>query len=252
MREMSKWKMLPVVLAAAITVPAIAQGNNDDQKVQQEIQKQLSKDRYKGVTAQVQNGDVRLSGMVDKLYDKLQLEHKVSRMKGVDGVHDHIQVAGDVSDEQLRQQLAEKLRYDRVGYGAVWNAINLGVQNGVVTLSGTVRNPVDKDSAMALVENTKGVKGINDELDVAPASPFDDDIRLRVARAIYGYGPLQRYAMDPQAPIRIAVENGHVALYGVVDNQMDRQLAEMRAKQVPDVFSVEDHLVVANQQNARK
>ena len=250
---MSKWKMLPVVLAAAISVPVVAQSaNNDDQKIQQDIQKQLSKDKYKNVNAQVQNGDVRLSGTVDKLYDKMQLEHKVSRVKGVDGVHDHIQVNGDISDEQLREQLANKLRYDRVGYGAVWNAINLQVQSGVVTLSGLVHNPVDKDSAMAVVENTKGVKGINDDLEVAPNSPFDDDIRLRVAQAIYGYGPLQRYAIDPQAPIRIAVENGHVALYGVVANQMDRQLAEMRAKQVPNVFSVEDHLVVANAETARK
>lgn len=249
---MNKWKMLPVVLAAVLSVPSVAQGNEQDQKIQQEVQKQLSKDRYKGVTVQVQNGDVRLTGTVEKLYDKMQLEHKISRIKGVDGVHDHVQVAGDVSDEQLRQQLADKLRYDRVGYGAVWNAINLGVENGIVTLSGTVRNPVDKDSAIAIVENTKGVKGINDELDVAPASPFDDDIRLRVAQAIYGYGPLQRYAIDPQAPIRIAVENGHVALYGLVANQMDRQLAVMRAKQVPNVFSVEDHLMVANQENQRK
>ncbi|GAC1655802.1 MAG: hypothetical protein NVS9B15_16710 [Acidobacteriaceae bacterium] len=230
-------------------LPAIAQqsGSVDDQKIEQEIQKQLSKNQYKNVTADVHGGDVRLSGTVDKLYDRMQLDRKISRMKNVDGVHDHIQVAGDVSDQQLQEQLSNKLRYDRVGYGNVWNAINLGVQNGVVTLSGTVRDPVDKDSAVALVENTKGVKGLNDELDVAPASPFDDDIRLRVAQAIYGYGPLQRYSMDPQAPIRIAVQNGHVALYGVVANKMDKQLAEMRAKQVPNVFSVEDHLVVASE-----
>ena len=57
---MNKWKMLPVVLAAVLSVPAVAQGN-DDQKIQQDIQKQLSKDRYKGVTAQVRDAALALA-----------------------------------------------------------------------------------------------------------------------------------------------------------------------------------------------
>ena len=252
----SKRKLLSVLMSIALVLPVVAQqaDSANDSKIQQEIEKQIKKggDRLKNVTATVHNGDVALNGAVDRLYDKLNLERKVARIKGVDGVHDHIQVASTVSDDELRKTLADRLRYDRAGYGLVWNAINLNVQNGVVTLGGLVHQPIDKDSALAVVENTPGVKAINDELEVAPVSPFDDDIRLRVARAIYGYGPLQRYAMDPQRPIRIAVENGHVALYGVVDNQMDSQLAETRAKQVPNVFSVENHLVVASEGNKKK
>jgi hyperosmotically inducible protein len=243
-----------VILGVALAIPLAAQQATSptDQKIQEEIKKQVSKDKYKNVTFTVNNGDVALNGTVDRLYDKVQLENKVSHIKGVEGVHDHVQVQSNVSDAELQKTLADKLRYDRAGYGLVWNAINLSVQNGVVTVSGIVRNPVDKDSAIALIENTPGVKAINDELDVAPASPFDDDIRLRVARAIYGYPALQKYAIDPQRPIRIAVENGHVALYGIVDSPMDKQLAEMRAKSVPNVFSVEDHLVVAGGEKKEK
>jgi osmotically-inducible protein OsmY len=76
---------------------------------------------------------------------------------------------------------------------------------------------------------------------------MDDDIRIRVARAIYGNPALTRYANDPQAPIRIVVENGHVTLYGVVDSQMDKQIAETQAKSVPNVFSVDNKLVIAGQ-----
>jgi osmotically-inducible protein OsmY len=256
LKMISKRKLLSVLMSLALALPVIAQQaeSSNDSKVQQEVEKQVKKggDRLKNVTATVHNGDVALNGSVDRLYDKLNLERKIARIKGVDGVHDHIQVSGNVSDEQLKKTLADKLRYDRAGYGLVWNTLNLDVQNGVVTLSGLVREPVDKDSAMAIVENTPGVKAINDELDVAPASPFDDDIRARVAQAIYGYGPLQRYALDPQRPIRIAVANGHVALYGVVDNKMDSQLAETRANQVPNVFSVENHLIVANEGGKKK
>ena len=75
---------------------------------------------------------------------------------------------------------------------------------------------------------------------------MDDDIRIRVARAIYGNGSLSKYALDPQKPIRIVVDNGHVTLYGVVENQMDKQIAEQQAKSVPNVFSVDDKLMVAS------
>ena len=84
-----------------------------------------------------------------------------------------------------------------------------------------------------------------DNINVLPTSPMDDDIRLSVARAIYGNSTLSKYAIDPQKPIRIVVDNGHVTLYGVVDNQMDKQIAEMQAKSVPNVFSVDNKLMVA-------
>jgi len=90
-----------------------------------------------------------------------------------------------------------------------------------------------------------------DNIKVLPVSPMDDELRLRVARAVYGYPSMQKYAMDPQSPIRIVVENGKVTLYGVVDSQMDKQIAEMQAKSVPGVFSVTDRLVVAGE-NAQK
>lgn len=247
-----------ISLALALPLAALAQSpaptNQNDAKIQQEVDKRIKKggDHLKNVTATVQNGEVTLNGSVNRLYNKLNLERKVSGTNGVEGVRDHITVSSTASDAQLEKTIADKLRYDRAGYGLVWNAISLRVQNGVVTLSGLVREPVDKDSAMAIVENTPGVKAIEDDLEVAPNSPFDDQIRVAVAQAIYGYGPLQRYSLDPQKPIRIAVSNGHVALYGVVDTKMDSQLAETRAKEVPNVFSVENHLIVANGSNKSK
>jgi osmotically-inducible protein OsmY len=87
-----------------------------------------------------------------------------------------------------------------------------------------------------------------DEIHVLPTSGFDDQTRVAVARAIYTQPLLQKYAMDPQRPIRIVVENGKVTLYGVVDSAMNKQITEMQAKSVPNVFSVSDKLVVAGGQ----
>ncbi|HZL25544.1 MAG TPA: BON domain-containing protein, partial [Acidobacteriaceae bacterium] len=101
------------------------------------------------------------------------------------------------------------------------------------------------DSAISLVENTPGVRDVIDELDVAPVSPMDDRIRLAEARAIYGFGPLNRYALDPAKTIRITVVNGHVTLNGVVDNEADKNMAGIRANGVSGVFSVTNNLQVA-------
>ena len=63
-----------------------------------------------------------------------------------------IEVAGpSISDKELKAKLAEKLAYDRVGYGNTFNAITISVENGVVTLGGHARTYVDRDSALALV-----------------------------------------------------------------------------------------------------
>jgi osmotically-inducible protein OsmY len=146
----------------------------------------------------------------------------------------------------LRDKLAKALSYDRVGYGTTaFNSVTIGVQHGVVTLGGTVYGPPDKDSAISLVANTPGVKDIVDNLEVAPISPMDDELRLRLARAIYGDPQLQKYALDPAKPIRITVVSGNVTLTGVVDNKMDHDIAGLRANGVSGVFKVVNNLQVA-------
>jgi len=92
-----------------------------------------------------------------------------------------------------------------------------------------------------------GVKDVIDEIDEAPTSPNDDRLRVALARSIYGTSALQKYALDPQAPIRIVVENGHVELYGAVTNKLDKQAAYTRASSVPGVFSVKGNIMVASE-----
>jgi osmotically-inducible protein OsmY len=219
-----------------------------DQQIQQDVTKVLqSKDKWKGITASTDDGIVTLQGTAKLLVDKLDAGRKIDKQDHVQGVRNHVEVEGNVSDQQLQQQLADKLRYDRIGYGIAFNALGLNVQNGVVTVQGDVRDYPARDSALSIIETTPGVKDVVDNINVLPTSPMDDDIRLRVARAIYGNTALSRYAIDPAKPIRIIVDNGHVTLYGVVDSQGDKQIAEMQARSVPNVFSVENKLVVAGQ-----
>ena len=82
-----------------------------------------------------------------------------------------------------------------------------------------------------------------------PTSIADDDLRIALARRLYNDPVLSKYASDPQGPIRIIVNNGHVTLAGTVMNEMDRNVAGIRAKEVGGAFSVDNQLQVANRTN---
>ena len=243
---------LGVVLAASVAAGAqatsggIGSGANDAQ-IQADVLKTLDNKRFKDVKSSVDNGTVTLTGGVDVYSAKEDADKRVHHRKNVKGVQNQIEVEGPpVEDVTLRNKLAEKLAYDRVGYGTTaFNALTIGVQNGVVTLGGVAYGPTDKDSAVSLASNYPGVKDVIDNIEVAPASPMDDRIRLAEARAIYGAPQLNKYAIDPAKPIRITVVNGNVTLSGVVDNQVDKDVANIRANGVPGVFKVVNNLDVA-------
>ena len=220
----------------------------DDNSAMSEAQSKLNKSQFKNVKVSVQDGVATMTGTVDLYEYKVDADKRIHKVKGVSAVRNDIEVAGPtVSDAELKAKLSEKLTYDRVGYGNVFDAISLDVQNGAVTLAGHARTDVDKDSALALVSTYPGVKEVVNEIEVDPVSIMDDQTRIAVARSVYGYPSLQRYAIDPAKTIRISVQNGHVELYGVVDSQADKEAAFIRANSVPGVFSVKNYLQVANQ-----
>jgi hyperosmotically inducible periplasmic protein len=219
-----------------------------DAQIKADVLKALNNKRYANVTVSVANGIVTLAGTVDVYSAKQDADNRTHHRKNVLGVENQIVVAGpEVEDETLRDKLAEKLAYDRVGYGTTaFNALTVSVQNGVVTLGGVAYGPTDKDSALSLVANYPGVKDVVDNIEVAPVSPMDDRIRIAEARAIYGAAQLNRYSLDPAKPIRITVVNGNVTLSGVVDNVGDKEVAGIRASGVSGVFKVTNNLQVAN------
>jgi hyperosmotically inducible periplasmic protein len=142
-------------------------------------------------------------------------------------------------DKQVRHEL------NLLPYVNVFDYMTFTVDaENTVTLSGEVTNPVLKSDAGNVVKRIAGVERVNNQIKVLPVSFFDNGLRFRLYRTIYGYGPLQRYALGVQKPIRIIVENGHVTLMGVVDSEMDRNLAGIRANGVPGIFSVDNQLRV--------
>lgn len=239
--------LAPFLLAVALVVPAAFAQNNQ----QEAAQKALSGSRFKGIQVSVQNGVATLTGTTDLLADKLAADQKVRHVKGVQAIRDEVQVNGpEMSDQQLQEKVGKAIYSQLWGYVPIaFQAISVQAQNGVVILGGHAAGPIAASDALAVAENTKGVKDVVDNIQVDPVSNMDDQIRMAEYRAIYGFPSLNKYAIDPMKPIRIQVANGHVTLYGTVDNQADKNAAGIRANGVPGVFGVTNDLQVGNTQN---
>jgi hyperosmotically inducible periplasmic protein len=237
--------LLAVGLMSVALVAQPAASRYDNQIQTNVTQKLASKSQFSKVKASVEDGIVTLTGNVDLYQRKLDAAKLARKSANVQGVRNLITVAGaDVPDAQLEQKLATKLRYVRVGYDNTFDYFALGVKDGVVTVEGQDRTGVGRDEALADIANMPGVKDVIDNISVEPVSLFDDGLRVRTLRAIYRDPVLSKYATDPARPIRIIVANGHVTLYGSVDNTMDKNVAGLRASQIPGAFSVDNKLQV--------
>lgn len=149
--------------------------------------------------------------------------------------------------DQGTERLEKRVRHElnMIPYVNAFDYVSFTVDaNGNVTLNGEVTNPVVKSDAGNVVKRVEGVEHVDNQIRVLPLSPMDDGLRLRVFRTIYGYPALQKYALGVTKPIRIIVENGHVTLMGVVDSQADKNIAGIRANEVPGIFSVDNQLKV--------
>lgn len=248
--------ILAIALAGVfLAFPAAshAAAQNKDM-VSNAVKAKLHKSEFKNVEVTVTpDGTATLTGTVPLFEYREDADRIAHRVKGVKAVDNQIQVGGkQVSDAEIMKKLGPEIAYSRAGYGLVFDAILMHVQNGVVTLSGHVKSYPDRDAAVGVAATTPGVKLVIDDIQVDPPSPTDWRIRMAVARAIYGYPPLNKYAINPVRPIRISVQNGHVELYGTVDSKADRQFAMMQAQTVPGIFDVKDYLQVAGQNHGEQ
>lgn len=142
--------------------------------------------------------------------------------------------------------LREKVRHQLVmlPYYSVFDNLQYKVDGYTVELSGQVARPILRSDAENVVKRIEGVEKVVNRIEVLPVSLFDDRIRRAEYRAIYGSSQLNRYALQAVPPIHIIVKNGDVTLVGVVANEMDRNIAGLKANGVFGAFSVTNDLRV--------
>jgi hyperosmotically inducible periplasmic protein len=157
-------------------------------------------------------------------------------------------LARQVTEPSARatERITREVRHEllMLPYFGVFDNIAYKVDGYKVTLMGQVSRPALKSDAENVVKRIEGVEHVDNQIEVLPTSPNDDRLRLALFQAIYGDPSLQKYALGVQKPIRIIVKNGKVTLEGVVDNEGDKNIANIRANGVPGVFSVTNNLQV--------
>ena len=131
--------------------------------------------------------------------------------------------ANDNSLQTLRSVQKQVLQYPHF---TIFDSIHAEVvDNGVVRLTGKVTMPYKSDDIARRVARVAGVSKVDNQISVLPVSLFDDELRYRIARAIYSNPAFQPYAFRVNPPIHVIVEHGRVTLEGVVISNVDRVLA---------------------------
>ena len=152
-------------------------------------------------------------------------------------------------EPKMRQNLMKEIRHQLVllPYYSVFDNLAYRLEGDKVILEGQVVRPTLKSDAEAAVKSIEGVSTVVNNIEVLPLSPMDDQIRRAVYRAIYGDTALFRYGTSAVPSIHIIVKNGGVTLEGVTDNESDKNLANLRANGVANVFAVKNNLRVVSE-----
>lgn len=135
--------------------------------------------------------------------------------------------AQDRKDLQILRDVSDQV--NRYTQFTIFDGVQASVTDGTVVLEGWVTMPFKKNDIERRVRNVAGVTAIDNRLEVLPVSQFDDELRFRIARAIYGNSSFWHYAAMANPPIHIVVNGGRVTLHGVVQSNVERQLARSLA-----------------------
>ena len=153
---------------------------------------------------------------------------------------------------QTNPRLIREIRHELVTlpYYGVFDWLEYEVRpNGEVVLRGQVVRPTTRSGAEGRVKEVEGVTKVINQIETLPLSPSDDRLRIALYRQIYGWNsPLFRYAHQAVPSIHLIVNRGHATLKGVVANRGDANLAYIRARTVPGLFSVKNELTVESEQ----
>jgi hyperosmotically inducible protein len=152
---------------------------------------------------------------------------------------------------QVNPRIVREVRHELVTlpYYGVFDWLQFEPQGDTVILRGQVVRPSTKSDAESRVKDIEGVAKVVNEIEVLSVSPSDDRLRLALYRALYGQSsPLFRYATQAVPSIHIIVNRGHATLKGVVANKGDANIAYIRARGVPGLFSVKSELTIEGEE----
>jgi osmotically-inducible protein OsmY len=118
------------------------------------------------------------------------------------------------------------------------NEIDVAMDSGIVTLTGTVLSLQDRQIAASIAKRTRGVVAVQNRILVERSSRSDSEIQSDVEKV------LQINQSVEHPPITTEVSGGTVSLLGKVDSLAQKRIAEFAAAGVRGVSEVDNQITV--------
>lgn len=232
-------KKIMLTVSALLAAGALVLGA-DLNEVQNKIQKEANINQLQ---VRTEDGKVILEGVASNLKDKYEAEKIAKKEMKSDVVNNIGITGGNKTDEAIGVDVVAKIRQDSTSYGNnVFDSLNVLVKDGVVTLTGKVRNAYLYDVAEDAAMEVSGVRKVDNKIDILPPSQNDDRLRLAIYRRLKNDDRLFYYFLGARPSLNIIVDRGRVTLTGFVDTEGDRILAGSLVRQMTGVLSVENQL----------
>jgi osmotically-inducible protein OsmY len=235
---------LVLVALVLLSMPAPRVGAQQvslrDEKVRSRVESRLFDAGLVTVRVDVREHSVTLTGTVDSLWLKNQAVQQARKVRDVKEVVSMLTVSPGESDESLAYTIAEDIWGS--SYFTIFDDISVRVLDGAANLTGWVTSPDKSREFAEAASRVPGVQQVVNQIETLPASMMDDDLRYRVAAAIYNSPMFSRYASVRTAPIHVIVRRGHVTLTGLVGSEVERAAAEMLAREAFGVMGVENQV----------
>jgi hyperosmotically inducible protein len=226
---------------AAVAAQA-AQTTTPDQQLKTRVEQRLSERRVRGIKVAAQGGSVTLAGTVGSVGAKQDLIADVLKVEGVKEIVSELTIGKAESDQKLAERIADQMR--RSSYFTVFDDVEIGVDNGVVTLTGYVTQPIKSEDLARRASHVDGAQDFINHLEVLPASLGDDRLRSIIANTLYRDPTFSNYAAQAVPPIHIVVRNSSVLLTGVVNSEVERRQAENIVRGITGIIGVQNALRV--------
>ncbi len=214
----------------------------DDAAIERAVTEELEWAPHVDATAigvSVRDGTVRLTGHVQTLAEARAAERTVWHVPGVRGVIPDLEVRRPAAhvhgDPEIARRASDVIAWDSRLPGP---RISVHVENGVVTLTGTVDWQYQRLEAEARVQHLAGVVGVDNRITVRPVPATTAEIREQVLRALHRHAELDASAIE------VAIEDGRVTLSGDVPSFTQRRIAENAAWSARGVSDVVDRMQV--------
>ena len=239
-------RSVPLYALCALTLaPAAYAGQaagSADPQLNTRVERRLSDKRIRGITVAAHDGSVTLAGAVASVGAKQDLVAEILKVDGVKEIVSELIVGKPENDRALAERVGDQVR--RSSYFTVFDDVGIGVENGVVTLTGYVTQPIKSEDLAKRASHVDGAQDFVNRIEVLPASLGDDRLRNIIANAIYRDTAFSNYASQAVPPVHIIVRNSSVLLTGVVNSEVERRQAESIVRGISGIIGVQNTLRV--------